>query len=177
MSAPELWWQDSRKAIHDAFGEDADMFGRILAATSPLSTIETNVAVAIRAYRGVHWFDELPREGLIEVHYVGVKNILNGGTVGRKVWSLYQNFAGNEEVCPIDRWMLRYFGYDIRTRVDNKLYDELEYKIKCDAWLMGVTPAVRQCQMWCESRGDSTSYGDIIVKRELNKDNLLRRLL
>ena len=99
-------------------------------------------------------------------------------TTGRKIWSLYQNLIGNEQVCPIDRWMLRYFGYDGATRLwDMKFYDELENKIKTEAKKLGITPAQRQVQIWVEQRGDSTSYGDIIIRKEITRQNVLARLL
>lgn len=179
LKPKEDWFVKSRRAIEMAFEDDADLFCRLLAGTSPISTIETNVKMAIRAYQHLKWFGEIPRTGFIEVHYVSIHKLLNDDkSIGRKVWSLYQNLIGNEEVCPIDRWMLRYFGYDGDTRIWKKsFYDELENKIKAEAKELGVTPAQRQVQIWIKQRGDPTSYGDIIVRREITKRNVLARLL
>ena len=162
-----------------SFEEDAELFSKLLAATSPISTIETNVTMAVRAYRHLKWFGEIPRTGFIEVHYVSIKKFLNGNTdsIGRKVWSLYQNLIGNETICPIDRWMLRYFGYDGDKRINADLYTTLENKIKAEAATLGVSPAQRQVQIWCEQRGDATSYGDIIIRKEITKRGVLGKLL
>lgn len=179
LEPKEDWFIKSRRAIKTAFEDDADLFCRLLAATSPISTIETNVKMAVRAYQHLKWFGKIPRTGFIEVHYVSIHKLLaHPESAGRKVWSLYQNLIGNENVCPIDRWMLRYFGYDGDTRVWNtKFYDELENKIKAEAAELGITPAQRQVQIWIKQRGDSTSYGDIIIRREITRRNVLARLL
>ena len=173
------WFPKSQAMISMAFEEDADLFSKLLAATSPISTIETNIEMAIRAYRHLKWFGEIPRTGFIEVHYVSIKKFLNGNhsTIGRKVYSLYQNLIGNEYVCPIDRWILRYFGYDNVNRVNTQLYNTLEDRIKTEAAVLGITPAERQVQIWCKQRGDPTSYGDIIERRELCRKNILQKLL
>jgi hypothetical protein len=179
----ENWFPESRTAIQKAFGEDADIFMRLLAATSPISTIESNVAIAIRAYRHLRWFGEVPRNSFIEVHYICIQKFLKDpNTAGRKVWSLYQNLIGNEQVCPLDRWMKVYFGYDPEKYLSDKLYDELEGRIREEAVKLGISPAQRQVQIWCASRvaGSSRadiSYGEIITSRQITAENLLRRLI
>lgn len=178
----EDWFPKSREAIRNSFGDDADLFSRILAGTSPISSIETNMSIAIRTYRHLKWFDELPLT-LIYTHYISVSKLLCAPKeAGRKIWSLYQNLIGNEDVCPIDRWMLRYFGYPRNHRVSPSLYDKLENKIRDEAREFGITPSQRQVQIWCESRSKGstrghTSYGDLIIKRGINRENILRRLI
>lgn len=172
------WFVDSRREIMRAFGDEADFFYRLLAGTSPISTIETNVVLACRAYQHLSWFGELPREGFLSVHLISVTKLLaDDPTVGRKVWSLYQNLAGNEQVCPIDRWMLRYFGISDHHWLSPKLYDELEGKIKAEAAALGISPAQRQAAMWCEARGNPISYGDVIRRRGIHRRDLLNKLL
>ncbi len=173
----EDWFVKSRTAIANAFEEDADLFSRLLAGTSPISSIETNMVLAIRVYRHLKWFDELPLT-LITAHYVSVQKLLCAPEdAGRKVWSLYQNLIGNEYVCPIDRWMKRHFGLPPEKYLSPREYDKLENEIADEATGLGITPAQRQVQIWCEQRGDPTSYGDLIIRREIHKDNLLRRLI
>lgn len=179
----ESWFPESRSAIQKAFGSDADLFMRLLAATSPISTIETNVALAIRAYRHLTWFGVIPERSFIGVHRISIqKFLIDPDTAGRKIWSLYQNLKGNENVCPLDRWMKVYFGLSPEKYLSDKLYDELEGVIRSEARELGITPAQRQVQIWCasrtagSSRGD-TSYGDIITSRQITAKNLLRRLI
>ena len=198
----KFWFEDSRSAIISSFGEDADLFSRLLAGTSPVTDIRTNVRLACKAYQHLKWFGELQEGGFIHVHVVCIQKFLDGRmdkpetrtgkwkkqVGGRKVWSLYQNLIGNEEVCPIDRWMLRYFGYDGETRLTVELYDKLENKLKEEAKEIGCTPAQHQCQLWCSmrmganitsggsSRGNE-SYGDIINRLKINRESLLNHLL
>ena len=174
----EWWFKASREAIADVFGEDADLYSKILAATSPLMTIESNVTIACRVYRQLKVDGEVARGGLIHVHYVTMAKLLNGGHgVGRKVWALYQNLIGNEMVCPVDRWVLRAFGYEGNRYVSEKLYDAIEGAIIKQAAERGITPAQRQVEIWCEQRGRATNYGEILKRREIRRDNLVRRLL
>ena len=179
----EDWFPKSREAIKNVFGDDADLFCRLLAGTSPISTIEANVVISIRLYRQIRWFGTISRDGLLGVHYISTNKLLNNPKgAGRKVWSLYQNLIGNENVCPIDRWMKKYFGLPPEKYISDKEYDRLEDLIRKEATQLNITPAQRQVQIWCESRlSGSTratlSYGDIIKWREITKDGILARLL
>jgi hypothetical protein len=180
----EDWFRETRETIAAYFQEDADMFSRLLAATSPVTDMRSNVRLAVKAYRQLHWYGEL-RGGFIEVHRISIKKFLSDGdkfTGGRKVWSLYQNMIGNEQVAAIDRWMLRYFGYEGDRHMDDKLYDELEYKVKVLAFKNFLTPAQMQAKIWCEMRGYGATrgfatYGQIIRAGGITRENILRRII
>ena len=180
----ETWFTDTASALRENFQEDADLFSRLLAATSPITDMLNNVNLAIKAYRQLHWTGSIGN-GFIEVHRISINKFLKDGekfTGGRKVWSLYQNMVGNEQVCPIDRWMLRYFGYDGDRHIDNKLYDQLEARVKALAFKNFTTPARMQARIWCEMRGFGAtrgfySYGQIIRSKAITRENLLTRLL
>lgn len=160
-----------------AFEEDTDLFYRLLAATSPISVLEDNVRKACTAYRQIKLDGGLNRSSFLLVHWGTMHKILNGRRCGRKVYSIYQNLSGNEDVVPVDRWMLRWFGYDpMNTYVSTELYDEIEGRIRAEAKAMGITASQRQVQMWCESRGSSKSYGDVIRDKVVHRQNVLRRL-
>lgn len=173
-----LWFQKTREAIAFSFGTDADEFARLLAATSPISTIESNVTKACQAYRQLHT-EGLHRGSFIKIHWMMIHAILyDEPLVSRKVWALYQNLAGNEQVCPIDRWMLRWGGYDpLKVWVNRQRYNELESRIIAEAQARGISPAERQVEIWVAQRGDATSYGDIIRRRGIHRAHLLRRLI
>ncbi len=66
------WFADSRREVERAFEDEADLFCRLLAATSPVSTIETNVAQAIKAYQRLHFIGEVTHEGFIHTHFVSI---------------------------------------------------------------------------------------------------------
>lgn len=180
----ENWFVNSRMAIKQSFNGDSDLFCRLLAGTSPISTIEANVKIAIRVYRHLKWFGIVPRGGLLGVHYISVNKLLsNPEKAGRKVWSLYQNLIGNEDVCPIDRWVKRYFGLPPERWISDKKYDELENKIREEARKLNTTASQRQLQIWCQSRENAInsiptiSYGDIILKDRITKEGVLARLI
>ena len=178
------------------------IYSRLLAGTSPVTDIRTNVRLACKAYQHLKWFGNIQEGGFIHVHVICIQKFLDGRmdkpetrggkwrkqAGGRKVWSLYQNLIGNEQVRPIDRWMLRYYGYDGETRLTVALYDELENKLRDEAKALGVTPAAHQAKVWCSMRmranttsGGSTrgdeNYGDIIIRNKINREQLLSRLL
>jgi len=177
------WFVRSREGILQAFGEDDfDLFCRILAGTSPIHSIEDNVDRAVRVYRCLKLDGKLTRGGLIGTHFATVRKFLDGrterGDIGRKVWSLYQNLIGNEQVCPVDRWILRYYGWGQRDLERYPwAYDVIELGIRLEAMVLGISPAQRQCAIWCESRGDPTNYGDVLRRKGITKESILRRLL
>ena len=175
------WFEESRRQVAKVFGCDADLFCKLLAGTSPISTIESNVAEAIKAYRQIKWFGYLIRETFIFSRFSCLQKLLMEQTTTRKVAAMYQNMRGNEQVVAVDRWLLRYFGWSEKAVArgiwNDSVYSELEDKVKQEAAERGITPAQRQLQIWCATRGDDTSYGDIIRRRELHRENILGRLL
>lgn len=197
----ENWFEETRVAIKQAFNSEADLFSKLLAGTSPLTDIRTNVKLACKAYQHICWFGAPQPGGFIHTHVVCMRKLMNGTWTspescqyqthwvsGRKVWSLYQNLIGNEQVCPIDRWMLRYYGYAGDTRMTSELYSKLEDKIKDEAAKLNITPAQRQVQIWCSQRANSgtvsggssrgnESYGEIIKARHITSESLARRLI
>ncbi len=173
----DRWFEETREVIDYAFEEDADLFCRLLAATSPISVLHDNVKKACTAYRQIKLDGGLQRSSFLLVHWGTLHKILDGRPCGRKVWAIYQNLKGNEELVPVDRWMLRWYGLDpMHTYVTTALYDEIENKIRGEAKALGISPSQRQVQLWCQSRGSTLSYGDIIRDRVVHRQNLLRRL-
>ena len=179
--AVNTWFEDSRKQVRLIFDDDFDVFCKLLAGMSPISTLESNVAEAIKAYRQIKWYGSLIRNTFIYSRYSVTNKLLNNQSTTRKVQAMYQNLVGNENVIAIDRWLLRYFGYTeamiIRGIYKNSDYDKLEDIIKYEAEKLSVTPAQRQVQIWCAMRKDDTSYGDVLKKKEISKQNILNRLL
>lgn len=173
----ERWFEESREAVLLAFEDDADLFYKLLAATSPISALDDNVYKACRAYRQIKLDGGLSRGSFILTHWGTLHKILAGKPCGRKVWSLYLNLTGNEDVVPVDRWMLRWYGLDpMHTYVTSQLYDEIEGRIRQEARERGITTAQRQVQLWCQARGSSRSYGDVIKAKVVHRQNLLRRM-
>ena len=177
MKSGQQWFEESRQLVSDIFGEDFDLFCRLLAATSPLTDVITNVSHALKVYRGIKLDHFISRSGLMHTHFVSVCKFLNGGTPGRKIWSLFQNMIGNEQPVTVDRWMVRYFGFDGLKSVSTELYDVCEARVVVMAGERGIPPAQMQAEIWTEARGDDTSYGSELKRLNITKENLLRRLI
>lgn len=45
------WYENSRRALEHVFGDDADLFAGVLAATSPQNSVESNLQNSLRIYR------------------------------------------------------------------------------------------------------------------------------
>lgn len=45
------WYENSRQALQHVFGDDADLFAGVLAATSPQNSVESNLTNALNIYR------------------------------------------------------------------------------------------------------------------------------
>lgn len=177
------WWLESRSYIQSVMEEDFDLFCRLLAATSPMSTITTNVIIASRAYRQIKEQGHISDNGYMRVHWVSLGKFLGTipGTPGRKIWSLYQNLIGNEMVCAIDRWMMRYYGMNT-SHLSERQYDRIEKKITREAKALHISPAERQSQIWIASRASGStrgreSYATVMKELGISKINLTRRLI
>lgn len=172
------WFKESREEIKLRFDEDFELVCQLLAGTSPIADIKSNVSIALQCYRSIKLDGELPKSCLINTRYLCVTKLMAGDITGRKVWSLYQNLLGNEWVCAIDRHVLRYFKLDIN-HLDVSTYGILESILVKEAIELGTTPAQRQADIWYSMRAGRgyESYGSILRKREITKANLLNRLL
>ena len=179
--AVNTWFEDSREQVQLIFDSDFDMFCKLLAGMSPISTLESNVVEAVKAYRQIKLQGSLIRNTFIYNRYSVTNKLLRNQPTTRKVQAIYQNMIGNENVVAIDRWMLRYFGYSEammrRGIYKNSDYDKFENIIKYEAKKLGITPAQKQAQIWCAIRRNDTSYGDILKRKEYHRSNILSRLL
>ena len=178
------WFEESREQIRWAFEDEYDLYCRLLAATSPISEIYSNVRLANKAYRQLR-IDGKIGDGFLGVHRISLDKFLgnNPHTMGRKIWSLYQNLVGNEMVVPVDRWILRYFGYEPETvYLSDKLYNKIEEEIIKQAREKHISPSQRQIEIWIQSRSNGSSrgaesYGSVLKDLGIHRTNLLRRLL
>jgi len=60
------------------FGDDADLFCDLLAATSPRKQVKANWRVALRVYNAFKAGQEIPRTGLMPAHLGNIVRALNG---------------------------------------------------------------------------------------------------
>jgi len=145
------WYTESRATIEKLFGDDADLFCDLLAATSPRKQVKANWRVALRVYNAYKAGTEIPRTGLMPAHTQNVMRALRGHELsGPKVSAFAANLKGDHSRVTIDVWVLRYFKIG-KKRITAKQYIELEKKIQRLARRHKLSPAAYQAKIWRES--------------------------
>ena len=108
------------------FGDGADLFIDLLAATSPRKQVKANWNIAKRLYFAHVNGRKLPRAGLLPAHKGNIERALKGEPLsGNKVSAFAANLKGDLSRVTIDIWVLRYFDID-KMSLTNKQYFELE---------------------------------------------------
>ncbi len=154
------WYQDSRAVIVERFGDDADMFCDILAATSPRKQVKANWNLAVKILREYKSTGSYFRRGMMKSHWMNVDRALKGEPLsGYKVPAFAANLRGDLERVTIDTWVLSFFRlkqYQIR-RAE---YFRMEKAIQMLARHRGMKPAEYQAMIWCKAveRAGRTPY-------------------
>ena len=129
------WYQESVQALRHVFGDDADRFASLLSATSPQTSVESNLRNALNVWK--NWDaagrpqDAKTIKQIMGDSVEGVKgeeSVLNAwinnsaraltsddplkGLSGPKVDSFMRNLAGNMQEVTQDTWMARALGMD-----------------------------------------------------------------
>ncbi len=145
------WYTDSRKVIEKMFGDDADLFCDILAATSPRKQVKANWRLAMRIYDAYKSGTDYSVVGMLPNHVGNVDRALSGLPLsGNKVSAFAANLKGDLNRVTIDVWVLRYLRSD-RTTLTPKQYGILEKKIQRMAKRKGLLPAQYQAKIWAEA--------------------------
>jgi len=160
-----------RTVLKEVYGQDAKLMAGLLASTSAKTTMKVNVALALKVYRAYKDRGAIPIDGMFESHLFNVRRVFDGKELrGRKVNALYMNLIGDESYVCVDRWVMRYYGAsngkgdgEIRG-IPDKLYDQLESRVREEAGELGITPAHRQGQIWCEMSGNDVIYAGLICQ-------------
>ena len=139
------WYTDSRQAIKQLYGDDADMFCDILAATSPQKQVSVNWDIAQNIYERYKHDGYIDCQGLMGSHIPNVlRAIYREPLHGYKVPAFAANLKGDLNRCTIDIWTLRYFGLQ-QKRIRRKEYYRLEAQHR------GMKPAEYQAMIWCKA--------------------------
>lgn len=146
------WYQDTKQYIEQMFGEGADLFTALLAATSPQVHVKTSWDMAGRIY---HEFNSGIRPSMIGCmgcHRANVLRALSGQPLqGNKVRAFYANLRGDLNQVTIDGWMLKLFKWFERgtKRIPtNNQYRKLERTFQKIARNNGYEPAEFQSILW-----------------------------
>lgn len=159
---PRNWYRDCGDAIRKEFGNGADLFIDILAATSPRKQVSANWRLAMRIYhvwqnRRVPVFGMLlPRDydnivtGTLPAHRQNIRRALERKPLsGNKVRAFAANLKGDMYAVTIDMWICRYFN--VKEALTNRKYNELAQQIRVIAGSLGFRPAEYQAIIWCEA--------------------------
>ena len=139
------WYTKCRAEIEKQFGDDADLFCHLLAATSPRKQVTANWRLAERIYKS-HKAGALDLSGTLPAHRPNVMRAIAGEELsGRKVSAFAANLCGDLDVVTVDVWVGRYFGFD---KITDKVYSFIEKLIKQMAAVHHMKPAEMQAELW-----------------------------
>ncbi len=145
------WYSDSRKTIEKIFGDDADLFCDLLAATSPRKQVKVNWNLAKRIYQEYKNTGDFDDKGLLLCHILNVERALAREPLhGYKVPAFAANLKGNMNRVTIDMWVLYYFGLQ-QSRIRYKEYYRMEAAIQKMARRRNMKPAEYQAMIWCKA--------------------------
>lgn len=104
------WYQDSFNAIEKKHGNNRYLYCRILSATSPLRSIERNVAEADRIIESQNYSSNL------SAHNNNLDRIVRGEALnGLKVHNFFRALIGDPNAVTIDRHIFDLFGIKAST--------------------------------------------------------------
>lgn len=155
------WYQDATTLIRQLYGEYADLFCDIVAATSPRKQVKANwrLAVAIvaayidRENKPIVFGDLLA--SCMPAHLNNVIRALQRRPIqGQKVRRFAENLKGNLDLVTIDVWICRAYGIDDKD-LTPAMYKRLEKRIASDARKANATPAGYQAVLWYAIRREA----------------------
>jgi hypothetical protein len=164
-------WYGTGAELRQFFGKDAEVFAKMLAATSNNADVTGNVALALKAYG--QWKIDPTKDpiGLMATIVPAVKKAgANTALEGRKVNNFVRALLGDPEAIVVDRHMMRVFGFpgDVPTATQ---YDFIEHAIREMAKKEGIKPVEAQAALWYavkEKQGQRLpgTYIEELQKRE-----------
>ena len=141
----KTWYTNCRVEIERLYGNQADLFCHLLAATSPRKQVTANWRLAERIYKS-HKAGALDLAETLPAHRPNVMRALVGEELsGRKVRAFAANLCGDLDVVCIDIWMMRWAGFE---KLTDKIYTFIENLVKQMAAVYHMKPAEMQAEIW-----------------------------
>ena len=174
------WYARAAKILNQVFGDDADLFIGVLAATSPQQKVRANLMMTLRFWDA--WlkagrpsdFDAIVELAkpitLLDARYLNVARHLTGqemSDASRKVKSFYDNSGGNLYSVTLDTWMALFAGVDQKLFGTKSGYAAHAAKVRRVAKRMGLQPAEVQETIWSFFKTLVESSTGGITPREL----------
>ena len=160
------WYSRSQAAIRAIFGEDTELFVKLLAATSPRASVASNVSLALKAYTQLINGEEFT--GFNPSHMLNLERVRSGAwPQGPKVGPFGQATMGNPKAITIDMHMGEIiFGTDAPTNRQVRLAKEVVEEVRTG---LGWEPAEAQAALWAANkmlRGEEiTSFHEVLEER------------
>lgn len=185
------WYDKTREELHKVFGQkDGDLMIRLLAATSPNTTVPSNVTLALKAFQQMKQGEDFHGEGDSPGYLPVVKDMLrairDGGDEdavgGLKVQSFRKNLLGETDPVTIDRWMKRIFNFKSAGSITDPQYKFMDYQVTRLAKKLDMQPRQVQAALWKairESSGETSSgapFEELIGSR-IAKSKVLSELV
>jgi hypothetical protein len=147
------WYRRAHERLKREYGEDADLFADLLAATSPRMSVKRNWRAAWALYS--RWVSS----GTIDVDLVPMRshlpNVIRAferqPLSGPKVQRFAANLKGDFNVVTIDVWMCEYYGVTHK-KLTPRLYKKLERRVQDCARKHGCYPCEYQAAAWVITR-------------------------
>lgn len=161
------WYQESRVATKEIYGDDYELFIKCLAATSPNCALKANITLARKAYIQIKETGQVDKNSFTKTHYKGLQAVINGGIPnGRKVRMFTKALLGEQDAVVVDVWITRAAGINRKAPYDWE-YDIIEEEIVAQAGKYNRTPAEHQAAIWGKIRGASDSYATHMLQLRL----------
>jgi hypothetical protein len=172
------WYTDARAELWGMFGTDADVVARLIAAFSPRTTVNRNIALALEAYAQWKSGEDIAPRGSMATHMSNMQRALNGEQLsGSKVQRFLANILGDKTPATIDMWMMEVFGLNRVEGADERAPTINQYRM-AEEWTRqlanqaGVSPSEMQAALWV---GAKLWHGPAIGELEQQISQPLRK--
>jgi hypothetical protein len=178
--ASRNWYAETFALFSQEYGEKAELFAKVVAATSINTSLKSNVTLARRAFRDLVEYERVVNRYLPNIRDQ-LLHILHGRPlVGRKINNYQKAIVGCKDAVVVDVWILRAFGFaearQTLTRKNytpsptTKQYDFIERWIKEYAACVDLEPRQVQASIWAGVRyawtGDKLDRYDEVLKQQ-----------
>jgi hypothetical protein len=174
------WYRNSYETIKELFGNDTELFIKILASTSQQNSVQANAQYAIEAYELIK--NGASIEGLMcgIAQWKIIENLnlarQNRELDGNKINTFAHALMNDPECIVIDRWIMRAFNLNrIAPTQKDRQYIQDIVKIISDN--IGFTPAETQACLWAYAKSELSDkeqykdYSDYSVYIKQYKNN------
>ena len=154
------WYNELSGELQRLYGDNANTFAAILAVTSPNATVKANVSLAYKAWQ--QWQADEPFTGFLSIVCTSLELLRASANAfgevspsvirGTKIKHFFRAIVGDPQAVPVDRWMLRAFGFEFPTVARFRYI--IDY-VQKNAARFGMTPRELQAAIWCGIKVES----------------------